>query len=203
MAHRKLAIFRRRLFTILSVLSLLLCLATLVLWVRSYWRYDALVCRPEPEPQGPFHSWFIQSFVGELGFVDQRPETRVMDRPIPRWEFVNWPANQGLALKVIRDNVSPTASGWFLGFGFLVVPLPEPIEIYAIAFPHWFLALLFAVLPALLLRSLSSSRKRHRAGLCCKCGYDLRATPDRCPECGTANATTEAQRHREKPLRTS
>jgi len=49
--------------------------------------------------------------------------------------------------------------------------------------PHWLLVLLFAAAPAAVYL-LRTRRHRFKAGVCSQCGYDLRATPDRYPECG-------------------
>jgi hypothetical protein len=43
---------------------------------------------------------------------------------------------------------------------------------------------LLAILPAVRLLQARKARRRASAGLCPTCGYDLRATPNRCPECG-------------------
>jgi hypothetical protein len=60
---------------------------------------------------------------------------------------------------------------------------------------HWFLFLLTADLPLMwtwrwAFRTLRTRvrARRMKAGLCLNCGYDLRGTPQRCPECGAVAA---------------
>src|SRR5688500_4809901 len=56
--------------------------------------------------------------------------------------------------------------------------------------PYWFLLLLFASggLPLILqLRARQRRARRLRLHQCLSCGYALRGTPDRCPECGAAS----------------
>jgi hypothetical protein len=65
-----------------------------------------------------------------------------------------------------------------------------------IILPHWVIAIPLAMLPALWL--VLDIRRRMRAGRvmqgqCVHCGYDLRAIPDRCPECGTLIAAMDSR----------
>ena len=51
--------------------------------------------------------------------------------------------------------------------------------------------ILTGLLPLAWLRLAQRRRGRARRGLCRRCGYDLRASPERCPECGSAARTEE------------
>lgn len=53
--------------------------------------------------------------------------------------------------------------------------------------PLWFVTLLLAAWPVWAVVRLVRRRRRFAEGLCQVCGYDLRETPSRCPECGTAS----------------
>jgi hypothetical protein len=58
--------------------------------------------------------------------------------------------------------------------------------------PYWFLCLLFAAYPATAgarsLRRWLLRRARAARNACLACGYDLRGTPGKCPECGTGTS---------------
>ena len=55
-----------------------------------------------------------------------------------------------------------------------------------IVIPDWLAMLALAILPVMAWKGRHHERDRRRReqGLCVVCGYDLRATPQRCPECG-------------------
>ena len=70
------------------------------------------------------------------------------------------------------------------GFGLSHEPPPYNTAAYAIWIPHWFAALSLLAPLALYLKKRRTIRNRELSGLCRQCGYDLRASPERCPECG-------------------
>jgi hypothetical protein len=75
------------------------------------------------------------------------------------------------------------------GFGFASIggrqSLLPNTHAFVVTVPHWFVMVLVSIWPSRQLLLLARSRRRSHRGQCRQCGYDLRATPDRCPECGT------------------
>jgi hypothetical protein len=72
-------------------------------------------------------------------------------------------------------------------YRFIPGPPPKALVSRGYTAPAWLLCACFSIYPVVQAsrarRHLRMRRRRER-GLCVVCGYDLRATPDRCPECG-------------------
>jgi hypothetical protein len=97
-----------------SATCLIACVLLIVLWVRSYWRFDVISI---PRPQSHFE---IVSYSGGIAFGK-------FDNPSD-WSYYSFPAH--------RDTGDwPT----FLGFARPVTPFYSQILI-----PYWFLTFLFA-----------------------------------------------------------
>src|SRR5687767_7453056 len=176
----------RRLLNLLTVLSLLLCTAAGSLWARSYWMAERVQWRSDA-------GWReVLSAKGHLQvglYSSDRPGPRAESHG-PRYDRdqARPPYNWLLEMNGSRGD---TLANWErTGFAWHERRNVGSGTLHAVAVaPFWSFLAITAVPPlawiTLRLRS-RIRRRRTRSGLCPACGYDMRATPGRCPECGRA-----------------
>ena len=173
---------KRRLFNLLTLLSLLLCVAAGGMWVRSHRAHDCV------SASSVHWTLAVDSDAGVLSVLTQWSES-------PRERFP-WLAERHD--RVIWDPrlLPPVWEAW----GFQVrrlVGAPQPgapprWTFSALTAPYWAVVTLAALGPTLSLGRALCRRSRLHRGCCAHCGYDLRATPGRCPECGNPAAASPA-----------
>jgi hypothetical protein len=191
----------RHLFTILSALSLLLCVAVCVLWVRGRFVSDTFkfVQHREDAPRTVIENgheievkgdsaeriWTVASSLGGIG-IGMELSINIVDENSAGF---HWRREQPAAF------LSPPQATLARRLGFDVAVLAQQLGprqlVYTkgVILPTWFVLVVSAFLPAVLVlrqRCWRTARRLSR-GQCVHCGYDLRASPERCPECGTAN----------------
>jgi hypothetical protein len=173
----------RRLFKLVVTTSLLLCIAICLLWLRSCFLMDSVAF----DPAFKSGSWAGANFVA----VSSRGRVWLVRKWVGgpgRFDFahLSLPVDDTsmVTICMLPISLSPDQT---MG----MVPIR-----YAAAAARWdtdavegsdpALASLTALLPLFWFARAIRHRRRQRSGLCRKCAYDLRGTPDRCPECGTA-----------------
>ena len=174
------------------VLSLAVCLASTLLWFRSYTVQERFT------RVGGDTDWDLSSLHGRLYVArrnyppagtssDGRPMHRVVGIPMwrPRQPWKYW--RQEIDGREVMDKWEPSV--WkTLGVQWTPQPAGSPVGGWVLRARWANVVALTALLPAyaafrIALRR-ANARRRARANRCSACGYDLRATPGRCPECG-------------------
>ena len=171
---------RRRLFAICSAISLLLCVAVCVLWARSYWRCEwfeignATRWRTVGSSSGRIYAAAWTNYAGRYGRDAHSSDKTMLAH---RGNFVQVPYTASGSGLMTLDRSIYSLGPFLFGAG-------TGGDDVAIVFPHWAPAATTLALPA---AWYIRRRREYRSGMegrCRKCGYDMRATPDRCPECG-------------------
>lgn len=195
-----------RLFSVLSLLSLALFIAFTAMWIRSNYHSENVRFRSDVAA-GHYDDYSIGYYVGI--FVISADHYRFA--PDARTAFIQSalrgrePTREDGRVHYSSSRVDPRdrsmaraaqSQELMWGVGFETEEATNVWDIQGLTSQHWVLMLpcwapaaAAAILPALWVRRWQRRRRheiRQRRGLCPRCGYDLRGTPDRCPECGVA-----------------
>jgi hypothetical protein len=205
----------RRVFNFASALSLLLFAVAVAAWVRSQFFSDYVVYYPRVSANtanvfrfnlytGTIQidwDWYRFPPVGRDRFIagafggrsHALLDWHVQSYAIPAAHDVGWSQRWrwNFGRPAFKGRTDPRRSMWDVSG---VVLARRRVTI-----PYWALAAGLAVLPAARWCMWLRGRRNRRRGLCLCCGYDLRATPGRCPECGAVGAASS--RHDEKQQR--
>ena len=167
---------RRWLFTIVAFCSLVLCVGVAAGWVASYWCGYGIA---QTELQRLAGLGVTRGLV-QWSEVQQPPGALAYFGPVSGPHFFhNSPAT---AVGPPPNAMTTDWDGLLRPVGFGFAQRSPPLTYRRVIVPCWALTFLLAIAPAEWLRR---RRRRSRRGFCLTCGYDLRASPNRCPECGT------------------
>ena len=189
---------RRKLFNFATASSLALCVVVLAAWLRSYFVSDALHGGWVDEP--PTSAGYVQAY-SNRGAISIRRVDLTATGTLPPGYRVDDDVEVVPPRRWSRDATHPWANhSWLLAHDWAsrkwtTTPRPKVTLVWwqrQATLPLWPAVLLAGVLPLVAWRGWRRVRQRRREGLCLRCGYDLRATSDRCPECGELPAVRPA-----------
>ena len=189
---------KRRLFNILSALSLVLCLTAGGLWVsNSKQRVWRMWTGKDSACFLVFSSGQIR--LSEQGIIPVNPSLygtvdcgtygllTITSLHMPHGSLglmqvsIPFTPEHAFAGFEMTSNASPARSPTSTSN----FRPPFSLQWRALAVPFWFCMLLTAVLPVVWVERKRRVCRCRAMGICLTCGYDLRASKDRCPECGT------------------
>lgn len=178
-----------RVRVIFAVMLAIVCVSTAMLWWRSRTHSDVLaISTPDGRMQAlASHRGGVVGFASDVPFqADGGGYFDGVDCPAEDLDDINDSVFDKTA--VVRS-----AIGFKLATSTLAVGA-MPRDYYAVRVPHWAVIAASGVMFVVLARGPLRRRRWRKQGRCTACGYDLRESPERCPECGTATAGAEAER---------
>jgi hypothetical protein len=167
------------------VAAWLLFLGIGVLWCRSWWTSDILQwsdANPGPDTEDAGED--IGLATSKLSISAERGEVTLYR--IRGGQVLAFPGFAHLTLRASGRQALAIYVPLYLSLGKTLDPgFSSSGRIDVIRVKYWFLMLLAGIVPGWTVFRWQRRRQRRRNGRCVECGYDLRATADRCPECNT------------------